>query len=99
MATYWLTFRLQDDSTYSERYSALEEAVRTNASEWWFEASSFYLFTSELEVGELASEIKSAIRPSTDVAVLGMTEFKEMRVIGHNTDNDIYKIVPFAKKS
>jgi len=98
MATYWLSFRLTDDRTYSERYKNLTDTVQNLSTKWWVEASSFIVFASASSIDQIASAISDVIYIDTDVVILGMPEFKSARLIGHHEDEDIFELIPFIKK-
>lgn len=98
MAAYWLSFRLESDNTYSERYDALVEAVRLQSSKWWLETSSFFVFESANGIDSVASKVKAAINPSKNIILLGMPDYKAARLIGASTDEDILSLMPFIKK-
>ncbi|MCA0058387.1 MULTISPECIES: hypothetical protein [unclassified Mesorhizobium] len=98
MATYWLSFRLQDDRTYNQRYENLTETVERLSTKWWVEASSFIVFASEAGIDKIASEIADVIYIDTDLVIVGMPEFKSARLIGHHEDDDIFELMPFIKK-
>lgn len=97
MATYWLSFRIKDDATYSERYNALVETVRVNSSKWWLETSSFFVFNSSDGIDDLATAVKYAIDEAIDIVLIGMPDFKSARLIGANKDQDIFALIPFVK--
>lgn len=99
MAVYWLSFRLADDDDYQARYDALEEAVRTQATKWWLETSSFFVFESAQNIDSAASSVKKAINPVKDIVLIGMAEYKSGRLIGASEDSDIFKLMPFVKKA
>lgn len=47
MAIFAITFRIHNDSGYSDRYSSLDELIRAESpSSWWRETTSFYLIKS-----------------------------------------------------
>ncbi len=99
MATYWIAFRITDDATYSYRYDALMEAIRTNATKWWTDPTSFIVFSSERSIDDIAAVVEEAIDPSSDVALIGKSEFKTARLVGTTNDHDIFELIPFAKKT
>jgi len=99
MATYWLSFRLENNRTYSDRYESLTESVRTAARKWWTEPSSFLVFECEFDIDTLADRFKRSINPTTDILLLGMPDFKSARIIGAYRDPDIFELMPFAKKA
>ena len=97
MATYWLSFRLKENSTYSDRYDALVETIRVNSMRWWPETSSFFVFETVATIDELAMHVKKQIDPGTDLVLIGMPVFKSARLIGKNDDQDIFDLIPFVK--
>lgn len=98
MAVYWMTFRLERDASYSDRYNALMEAVGSACTQWWIEPTSFVLFRSDESLDALASMVKSTINVRKDVALIGMTETKGARVVGTIADQDLFGLYPDAKK-
>ncbi|WP_445215571.1 hypothetical protein ACKWRH_24240 [Bradyrhizobium sp. Pa8] len=96
--TYWLTFRIHDDATYEHRRDKLYEAIDNLSSKWWLEPTSFIAFSSEQSADTIAARIKASFNPATDMALLGMTEYKTARLIGKSDDQDVYKLIPFLKK-
>lgn len=94
--TYWLTFRIADDSTYDKRYKAFEAAVAELAEDgkWWCETTSFFLFRSSHNRATVADSLKAAFNPSTDVALLGALDFKGQTVIGDWQDPDLTDLAP-----
>lgn len=99
MAVYWLTFRLETDATYNDRYDKLIEAVDILSTRWWVEPSSFLLFESGNKIDEIARAVKTAITPSKDLVLIGMPEIKSARVIGKVTDQTLFDLMPFTKKA
>ena len=99
MSTYWLTFRIHENSGYSSRYDALMDSLRSHATSWWLESTSFVLFSTANNIDQVASSVKAALDPSIDLALIGMPDFKSARVIGASTDPDLFKLMPFTKKA
>ena len=98
---YWVTFRLEKDSTWQERYTALDSAISdaTADQKWWKEPTSFYLFRSELGIDEIVALIKEAISAQTDVVVIGMPDYKSARVIGTVEDDDIFTLWDWVQQA
>jgi hypothetical protein len=94
-----MTFRIADDQQYAQRYDNLVEAVRTIASEWWTESTSFLLFESALSIDDVAAKVKDAINPAKDLALIGMPDYKSARAVGAVKDGDLFKLMPFTKKA
>lgn len=87
MKTYWITFRIADNTaggrSYETRYEALSDAVHQHAAtHWWAEPTSFWLVNSESSQAQIAASIKQAINTSADLAVIGMVDYKGIVVIG-----------------
>lgn len=101
MATYWLTFRIADQGDYDARYDRLHKTVfeLANGGKWWVESTSFYLFDSPSTISEAAAKISGALDTDCDLALLGMTEVKSARAIGAVTDQDLFELVPFARRA
>lgn len=100
MKTFWVSFRIKDDAGYDDAYKSLTDALQgvADATCWWFETTSFYIFNSEYSTDQVANHIKANIRPDRDLVVLGMPNFKGGRVIGHCEDQDIFRLIPDMKK-
>ncbi len=99
MAVYWLSFRLEDDSDYPNRYQALTDAIQGMTKKWWLETSSFFVFEAEPNIDGVAATVKKAIAPSKDIVLIGMPDYKSARLIGASKDDDIFKLMPFTKKA
>ena len=98
MKTYWLSFRIANDTNYDVRYDKLVETIRVSASKWWLETTAFIVFSSNYEIDALATRVNSAINTAKDVAVIGMPDFKTARVLGAAKDDDIFALIPFIKR-
>lgn len=96
--TVWISFRLKDNGTYSERYNDLHNAIMSVADKWWVETSSYYIIETNYSAAQIAATVKENIAPSVDLALVGRFHYKTLYVIGANEDNDIYDLVDFAKK-
>lgn len=98
MADYWVTFRIEDDQNYLQRYAEFMEALRDAASKWWTEPTSFIAFTAEKDIDAVANSLKSAIDTSKDLFLIHQIGFKNARICGNNGDPDIHKMMPYLKK-
>ncbi len=98
MAVYWITFRIADDDTYEERYTALVAAIKGAASKLWEETTSFILFESSQNMAGIAALTKSAIDNTQDLALIGMPDYKTATVVGVVYDQDLFGLMPFTKK-
>ncbi|HUQ36846.1 MAG TPA: hypothetical protein VM144_10775 [Aestuariivirga sp.] len=98
MAVYWITFRLEDNPTYSKRYKAFTDEVNRLSSKWWVEPSSFFVFESSYTIDQIATALKTTISTSVDLVVIGMPDIKAARILGDFKDQDIFELIPFIKK-
>lgn len=95
---YWVSFRIEDNGNYDERYWAVQVAVDTAAkSRKWEDTTSFAIFDSDMTTDEIAQLFQKVINTRRDLVVLGNFNTKVCRVIGKCNDDDIFSLVPFAK--
>ncbi len=100
MTTYYVSFTIADDAGYSQRYAALMDLLRSyDNTIWWDKTTSYILFRTDKSASAVASDVKSVINVSKDIAIIAAPHYKTMLVIGANDDDDIYKLVDFAKKA
>ncbi|SFL38719.1 hypothetical protein SAMN04488004_11679 [Loktanella salsilacus] len=98
--TYFISFVIREDATYSERYEGLMEDLRAlSPTIWWSETTSFIILQSDLSIDYIVGIVEQHIDAKKDIAVIGKTEYKTMRVCGAYEDEDIFNLVPFAKKA
>ncbi|MGL4310250.1 MAG: hypothetical protein ACRCSU_07160 [Paracoccaceae bacterium] len=99
--TYYVSFTIADDAGYSDRYAKLMDAVTEcmHPGKFWDRSTSFVLFSSDLPAAQIAAKCKAAINPSKDLVLVSSPYIKVMLVVGHNTDDDVYTLVDFAKKA
>jgi len=101
MAVYWLTFRIKKVGDYDARYEALKAAVLAvkEGPKWWVEPTSFILFKSQKNIDQVAAKIASALALNVDMALIGMPEVKDARVVGNLEDDDLLEFMPFTKRA
>lgn len=101
MAVFWLTFRIKKDAGYEQRYEALKTAVNAvkEGTRWWAEPTSFILFKSQFTIDQVAARIKGALNTASDMALIGMPEVKDARVVGKLEDEDLFEFMPFTKRA
>jgi hypothetical protein len=101
MATFWLTFRIEDRNvggrTYDDRRNALYEAVRTRASRWWVKPTSYVAFESQHSLDDLAGACRSSISPAHDLFLIREMDSKNAIICGNNDDKDIYILMPYLR--
>jgi hypothetical protein len=102
MATYWMSFRLNDDRahrpTYEQRYEALVNEIDASVSRYWAQTSSFFVFESSAAMAPLAAKFKAAISPQIDLFIMREMDTKNAVICGHNNDADIFVLMPYLKK-
>lgn len=100
MRKYWVTFRLKDNASYQVRYQQFIQSISdvVGSGSFWEEPTSFIAFESEYSTDQIASHIKKAIEPSTDVALLCQIGFDDYRLIGTAEDNTVYDLFRTLKK-
>jgi hypothetical protein len=103
--TYWLSFRLHDSDGYEKTYSArltdLNAEIKAacgNGSNWWFETTSFFAFSSAESIDTIVLRVKRAIAEEVDLVIVGMVNYKSSRAIGNLGDRDILTLMPSMKK-
>ncbi|MBZ0163410.1 MAG: hypothetical protein K8H74_11935 [Notoacmeibacter sp.] len=100
---YWLTFRIEqktvDGISAGKRRDDLYAAIQWHAETWWLEPTSFVLFDSSSEIGEIASSCKEAIAPSVDQVLIRKLNSKAARIIGKVEDMDMLRaFMPYLSK-
>lgn len=84
MADYWVTFRIESNQTYSQRYQGLVDAMASargqNAS--WGEPTSFWLVRSHLDIDAFTKALAAALNPKTDLLVVRQLAVDSSRYFG-----------------
>lgn len=104
MAGYWLSFRLDavavGGRTYDERWDALYAAIHDLAGvDYWQETSSFIVFETDKTIDQIMTATKRAVAPSNDLVLVRALDSKNARIVGPNTDVDIFRLMPYLTKS
>ena len=98
--TYYVSFTLADNRSYTTRYDGLMTALRALSPHcWWAVTTSYILFESERCIDYVAGVVANQIDASVDVAIVATHGVMSMRVLGAYEDEDIFRLVPFAKKA
>lgn len=96
--SYWVSFRIHEDSDYSSTYNSLHDGLEALAgSSWWFETTSFYILEAK-SYASVVKTVKESLRKDRDIAVVGSFNTKACTIIGRCEDQDIFDLVDFAKK-
>jgi hypothetical protein len=97
MALFAITFRLDQDSTYAERYKSVTQAIakQDTSNKHWSEPTSFFLITSSLNSKGLAEAIDANSSFANDrdlLLVINLTK-NGYHPIGLVKDKDLYEIM------
>lgn len=105
MATYWLSFRLDDSrprgrATYDDRYADFVSAVyeHANPDMLWEETTSFYIFESSSALHSIARALKAAIDPDLDIFVLRSLDVQRAIACGAADDEKLSALMPYLRK-
>jgi len=96
MARYAVTFRIHEDSDYSNRYDSFTEQVKKGVSYWWAGTTSFYAVQTSEALGDYCSRIyfQSKFNATKDLFVVVNVETGEGRSKGKITDRDLFRAFP-----
>jgi hypothetical protein len=101
MATFWLTFRIENRTvggrSYDQRRDALYEAIRQHTKKWWLKPTSFVAFESTQSIDAIADACRVAIAESHDLFLIREMDTKSAIICGNNDDRDIYILMPYLK--
>lgn len=97
MKTYYITFRLEQDATYNDRWKRLVDAIDGISTRWWVEPTSFFLFESGHSIDQVAAVAKAAINVNKDVVLVGMVDYKGARVVGKANSRAVFDLMPEAR--
>jgi hypothetical protein len=96
MAIHAITFRLEYDNTYEERWSSVVAAIRNEAAnDCWEEPTSFFLIESNKNSKTLAESIdkNSSIDTRKDLLlVINLTE-KGYTPLGKVNDDSLHRLM------
>jgi hypothetical protein len=97
MDAFWITFRLEQNSTYQQRYANLQKHLKVLIAErLWEEPTSFVAFNSTYALNTIATHLEKSINTAVDVILLARVGYKAYRVIGNANDADVFKLFPEA---
>ncbi|HWL72054.1 MAG TPA: hypothetical protein VNS22_27240 [Geminicoccus sp.] len=101
MAVFWITFRIEGQegaSDYNQKYVALQAVWHDITPMYWAEPTSFVIFEAETTIDILASKIRNAINPKTDVVLIRENGKNNCRIVGQWEDDAIFSLMPGLKK-
>ncbi|MBZ3693255.1 hypothetical protein [Phyllobacterium calauticae] len=104
MATYWLSFTLDDRTIggrdYSTRWNALYSAIhQISGANYWEKTTSFILFSADKTIEQVVSTAKNAVSPTYDLVLIRSLDTQSARIFGPNADDDIFALMPYLQKA
>lgn len=97
MATYWLTFRIHDDASYSTRYDGMIAEINKHGTGFWEGPTSFIAMESSATIDIITSSVKKHLS-SRDLLVIREITKDNVRYVGTPGDGFDY-FFPNAKKA
>ena len=101
MSVYYVTFRIHDATvngkTYNQRYTALISAIQQMGMRWDV-PTSYAAFETALSLDSALNKLKAHLSQAHDVLLICEIGVKSAKIWGANSDNDIFKLIPYLKK-
>jgi hypothetical protein len=96
MAVYAVSFDLEYDSAYQERYVSFMEQVK-KGGEWWADTTSFVVVRTSETIDSFCSRIytQSSFNSTKDLYLVTDVEKLSARIRGKIKDKDIFKLMPY----
>lgn len=104
MARYWLSFTLDEatvgNRTYNARYKALYDTIHEiSGTDYWEKTTSFIVFDTNKTIDQVTALVKKAVSPTYDLVLIRSLDVKAARIFGPNTNNNIFKLMPYLEKA
>lgn len=103
MTTYWLSFRIHNETrnnrTYEVRREAIESVAENKpgvlapANRVWDGTTSFLVFQHSASLDRLAGIVKTLIDPAVDVVLIHCMSRSAARIVGLVTDESIFALM------
>jgi len=96
MAVYAVSFDLEYDSTYQDRYTTFMEQVKMGGA-WWADTTSFVVVRTGETIDPFCTRIytQSGFNSAKDLYLVCDTEKLSARIRGKFKDKDIFKLMPY----
>lgn len=96
MPRYAVSFRIDYNATYQERYDSFCEEVRRGAATWWAGTTSFFAVQSSDDLDTFCNRIyyRSKFSAACDVFLVVNIETGAGRSKGPVPDRDLYRAFP-----
>jgi hypothetical protein len=98
MALYAISFRVEHEDNYDDRYQSLVSAIKAQASgpAYWEETTSFVLLVSDKSPADLADAIVAASKFNANKDLLlgiHLSTNRGYAIRGHCTDKDVITLL------
>lgn len=95
MSVYWLSYRIEEDTTGDERRENLVNEIQNDVAtaRFWHETTSFIVFENSKRIDVLARIFKTLIDPRVDVFLIRAMERKAAYICGNWSDRDIITLM------
>lgn len=64
LKTYWLSFRVKEDTTGQDRRGALYEYIEEISGEYWDSTTSFLIFDSDRTILQICAGLSKKLDPA-----------------------------------
>lgn len=98
MAEFWISFRIDDDADYENRYTQLIASLLEGSKRYWDETTSFIIMDHAVDIDDVARAAKNAVDERTDTVLIRQLDTKAARVVGVVNDQDLFALMPYCKR-
>lgn len=97
MPVYWISYRLERDGDYDQRYKDLVDAIDAASTSEWQETTSFHIVESDLTAQNLARTLKVGLDPARDRLLVRRMDGPHARYFGKFSDlKTLLALMPYA---
>jgi hypothetical protein len=90
MPNYWTTFRIASDAGYDTRCQSLLDAMIDIRNDSWTEPTSFWAFSSSLDLDGVIGAMSTGLRADRDLLVVGQIDSAALRYFGQLEHPDLF---------
>jgi len=102
MPVYWVTFRLDEqasgDKPKEQRLAEFQSVFAELTDKVWAEPAAFVVFEAAPSMEVVASLLRDAINPATDMFLLHEIDREDAIICGTYSDPDILLFMPHLKR-
>jgi len=99
MATFLVSFRVEEYGNANERRQDLEAEVLRGSTMHWKDTTSFLIIEVDDTISNLAKRTKQWIDTDVDVVLFRTLGTQDARVIGAVQDQDLFTLMPYCKSA